>query len=102
MPPPVGNALETARLLTVEGSFGEGAGDDGAWELQRGLLMAEYGEGERGMDILLNNLIAVRRPRYAFLHRVGRQNEGLRWRGGWRDLGGEMIGCMVELLGRRR
>lgn len=69
MPPPAGNALETASLLTLQGSpppLGAGAGrgglgvEDGAWELQRKLLMAEYGEGERGVIGLLEKLIVVR------------------------------------------
>ena len=74
MPPPAGNALETASLLTLQGSpppdagggRGGGAGrgglgvEDGAWELQRQLLMTEYGEGERGVVGLLEKLIAVR------------------------------------------
>lgn len=34
---------------------------DGAWDLQRKLLMTEYGEGERGVVGLLEKLIAVRR-----------------------------------------
>lgn len=76
MPPPAGNALETASLLTLQGSpapdGGGGGGrggdaghgglgmEDGAWELQRKLLMTEYGEGERGVVGLLEKLIAVR------------------------------------------
>lgn len=75
MPPPAGNALETASLLTLQrsppsgdagGGRGGGAGrgglgvEDGAWELQRKLLMTEYGEGERGVVGLLEKLIAVR------------------------------------------
>ncbi|CAM9609889.1 unnamed protein product [Laminaria digitata] len=68
MPPPAGNALETASLLTLQGSpppLGAGVGrgglglEDGAWELQRKLLMAEYGEGERGVIGLLEKLIVI-------------------------------------------
>lgn len=69
MPPPAGNALETSRLLALESSasFGRtadvrgGAEDDGAWELQRRLLLAEYGEEERDVSHLLVKLVAVRR-----------------------------------------
>ncbi len=91
MPPPAGNALETAGLLALErqgssptarGADGgataadagasaaaghgpgglEGGGDDGddEWELQKSLLLSEYREGERGMVVLMENLIAVR------------------------------------------
>ncbi|CAM9416364.1 unnamed protein product [Scytosiphon promiscuus] len=78
MPPPQGNAVETARLLMLEqeqeepplefgggagrgrsGGAGVGGGDDGAWELQEGLLMSEFGEGERGVVDLMEKLIAI-------------------------------------------
>lgn len=79
MPPPAGNALETVRLLTLEqqqqcqqrglsASFGAASGErgpvageeDDGWELQKSLLLSEYGEGERGVVDLMEKLIAVR------------------------------------------
>lgn len=78
MPPPGMGALETVRLLTLKqqqqrgssaspgvatpGSGGRGAAgeEDDGWELQKSLLLSEYGEGERGVVDLMEKLIAVR------------------------------------------
>ncbi|CAN0072560.1 unnamed protein product [Ectocarpus sp. 12 AP-2014] len=65
MPPPVGNALETARLLTLEQpqqqqpAWSSVGGDDGGWELQKSLLVSEFGEEERGFVDLMEKLIAI-------------------------------------------
>lgn len=77
MPPPVGNALETARLLTLkipppislgvvkEGSTTGADDEDGAWELQRKLVASEFGEGGRSLDSLMEELIKVGRLLFA-------------------------------------
>lgn len=67
MSPPVGNIKEAAQLLMMDpdrsstadtGAAGAG-GDGGVWEFQRSLLLEEYAEGEREVETLLGDLVAV-------------------------------------------
>ena len=64
MPPPVENALETARLLTLVESWSPSLGpadtESEEWELQQSLLETEYGGSDRSVKSLMEELISVR------------------------------------------
>ncbi|CAN0134274.1 unnamed protein product [Ascophyllum nodosum] len=63
MPPPVENALETARLLTLVESWSPSLGpadtESEEWELQQSLLETEYGGSDRSVKSLMEELISI-------------------------------------------
>lgn len=70
--------METARLLTLSGhepalrrSGGGGGGaqgvlhdDDGAWDLQKALLMSDFQQEDRNLDSLMGRLVEVNAVEY--------------------------------------
>lgn len=74
MSPPTASVMETAKLLTLSDhgpasrrSSGGGGGaqgvlrdDDGAWDLQKALLMSDFQPEDRNLDSLMRRLVEVK------------------------------------------